>query len=528
MIKQLKFADEARKGLQLGVNKLADAVKSTLGPGGRNVIIQKFGSPHITKDGVTVAKDIILEDVVENIGAEILKRAAIRTGEVAGDGTTTSTVLAQEIFNLGLVNINTTNVVEMKNGMDMALKVIIEEIKQMSLHVDGDMNKINHIALISSNNDHEVASLITDAMGKMKKDGVITVEDSKSTKTYIDIVEGMKFNRGYISPYFATNPEKMDCVLENPYILLHDKKIGFLKEISPVLTKVLQDKRPILIIAEDVEGEALHSMVLNKMHDILKCAAVRNPGFGDASIDYLEDIASITGATVVSEHAGMNLEKMDMKFLGEAAKVIVTKDSTTIIGGKGERQKIQLRVNQLEEQITSSESDGAKEVLRKRLAALDGGVAVLYVGAATEIEMKERKDRVDDALHATRAAVEEGVVPGGGTTLLRIFDKLSNQTIGTTESEIKGADIIKRALTKPFEQIIINATGSFEQDVIDKIMKDQNKWFGYNARTKEYVDMLETGVIDPAKVVRASLENAVSVAGMLLTTECISYNKPAE
>jgi chaperonin GroEL len=518
MSKELRFSDDARKGLLAGVNKLADAVKSTLGPGGRNVIIQRYGAPHITKDGVTVAKDITLEDTVENIGAEIVKRAAIRTGDVAGDGTTTSTVLAQEIIKIGISELAGKNVVEMKNGMDMAVKHIVAEIEKMATPVAGDMGKINHIALISSNNDIEVASLITEAMGKIKREGVVTVEDSKTFRTYIEVVEGMKFNRGFISPYLVTNPEKMECVLKNPYILIHDKKIGYIKEVAPILDKVLREKRSILIIAEDLEGEALNSLTYNKIQGVLKIGAVRNPGFGNSAIEYLEDIAIVTGGTVVSEQAGMSLEKMDLKFLGEADKVIITKDSTTIIGGKGNKENIKMRVGQINSMIEVSEGETEKEFFKKRLASLDGGVAVLYIGATTEIEMKERKDRVDDALHATRAAVEEGVVPGGGVTLLRIFEKLSTVGIGNTASEIAGANIIKRALTKPFEQIIVNATGEYDRELFKKIIEDENIWFGYNARTKEFVDMLETGVIDPAKVVR--------VAGMLLTTECISYNVP--
>lgn len=528
MSKQLLFGKEARLKLQVGVNKIANAVVATLGPGGRNVILQRGATPHITKDGVTVAKDIFLEDPVENIAADIIKRAAIKTGENAGDGTTTSTVLAQELFNLGIEGIEKHNAVEIKNGMDICVKVVVEELQKMSTSIENNSEKINQVALVSSNNDKEIADMITDAMGKMKKEGIIAVDESKTGETHIEIVEGMRFSRGYVTPFFVTNQEKQECVLIKPFILLHDKKIGMINEISGIIKKCFDadPRRPILFIAEDIEGEALTTLVMNKMQGQFKFAAVRNPGYGDNALDFLEDIAVITGASIIAEQGGFSLEKADLDDLGYADKVVITKESTTIIGGAGEKDLIQARAKQLKEQIEQAETPQQKDVLKKRLAALDGGVAVLYVGGATEIEMRERKDRVDDALHATRAAVEEGIVPGGGIALARVFKKISEQVIGNTPSEQHGADIVKRALTKPFKQIIMNATGKYEDHEQQKVFEQLDNNFGFNARTKTYGDMIEQGVIDPTKVVRVAIESAVSVAGTLLTTECVSYNTP--
>ena len=525
MSKELLFGEEARERLKKGVDKIANAVKSTLGPGGRNVILQRGSLPHITKDGVTVAKDIFLEDPVENIGAEVIKKAAIKTGEIAGDGTTTSTVLAQALFSDGISGIEHFNSVEVKNGMDKTVKEVVSMLAALSTPIDGDMNKIRQVALVSSNNDKEIADLITNAMSQIKREGILTVEESKTEFTRIEVVEGTKIDRGYVSPYFVTNQEKMECVLINPYIIMHDKTIETVKEMIPLITQINEEKGCALFICEDMQGEALSALCLNKMEKVFKSAAIRTPGFGDIAEDYLEDIAIITGGSVISEKAGYSLEKVGIEILGRADKVIITKDSTIIIGGKGDKEDIGSRVNQIKAQIEQAENPATKDILKNRLAAIDGGVAVLYIGAQTEIEMKERKDRVDDALHATRAAVEEGFVAGGGIALLRVYKEIIQKTIGSTESELHGSSIVKRALTKPFEQIITNATGEYSNDMLQVVLKDEDKNFGFNSRTGKFGDMVEAGVIDPTKVVRVAIENAVSVAGTLLTTECISYNK---
>lgn len=522
-LKRLLFGEEARIKLKAGVDKLANAVKTTLGPGGRNVIIQRY-IPHITKDGVTVAMDIVLEDEVERIGCDILKRAAIKTGSVAGDGTTTSTVLAQEIFNEGIKAIENHNPIEMKAGMDATVKEVVAELKKLSLPVNGDIEKIRQIAHVSSNGDTEVSSLISEAMSKIKVEGIVTVEESRTGETKMEVVEGLKFNKGFLSPYFINHFEKMECVLHDVAVIIYDKKVGLAGEIVGILDHIMREKKQVLLIAEDVEGEALSFLALNARQQRLSNAAVRNPGYGENAVDHLEDIAVVTGGSVVSEAAGMSLKNMDPVMLGYAAKVIVSKDSTTIIGGSGDREAIQARVNQIKEQISATDGEKAKEVLRSRLAALDGGVAVLHIGAPTEVEMKERKDRVDDALHATRAAVEEGVLPGGGVALLRVFKEIESVNIGNTESEIHGATIVKKALLKPFRQIIENATGVDNNEIMDKVLSSEDIWFGYDSRSKTFKNLKESGIIDPTKVVRATIENAVSVAGILLTTECVSYN----
>uniref|UniRef100_A0A2B4RAK0 60 kDa chaperonin n=1 Tax=Stylophora pistillata TaxID=50429 RepID=A0A2B4RAK0_STYPI len=509
----------SRDGLKRGVDTLANTVKVTLGPKGRNVVIEKsFGSPTITKDGVTVAKEIELEDPIENMGAQMVKEVASKTNDIAGDGTTTATVLAQSIVKEGLKNVAAgANPLDIKKGIDKAVISLVEDLKNQSEEVGTKSKKIKQVASISANNDESVGELIADAFEKVGKEGVITVEEAKGRDTYVDIVEGMQFDRGYLSPYFVTNAEKMLADLENPYILLFDKKISSLKELLPILEPVSQSGKPLLIIAEDVEGEALATLVMNKLRGALKIAAVKAPGFGDRRKAMLEDIAILTGGTVISEERGLSLEKVTLELLGTAERVTIDKDNTTVVNGAGAKKDIEARVTQIKAQIETSTSDYDKEKLQERLAKLAGGVAVLYVGAASEIEMKEKKDRVDDALHATRAAVEEGIVAGGGVALVRSKSKLSDLK-SDTDDEATGISIIERAVEEPLRQIVINAGG--EGAVVATRILEGKKDFGYNAKTGEYVKMLSTGIIDPTKVTRVALENAASVAGMILTTAC--------
>ncbi|MBK9401744.1 MAG: chaperonin GroEL [Bacteroidetes bacterium] len=530
MAKEISFNLEARDALKRGVDALANAVKVTLGPKGRNVIIdKKYGAPMITKDGVTVAKEIELKNPIENMGAQMLKEVASKTADVAGDGTTTATVLAQAIVTAGLKNVAAgANPMDLKRGIDKAVISVVEALKKMSKSVGDDNQKIEQVATISANNDHEIGKLIAEAMNKVKKEGVITVEEAKGTETTVTVVEGMQFDRGYISPYFVTNADKMEAVLENPYILLYDKKISNMKELLPVLEKVVQTGRPMLIISEDVDGEALATLVVNKLRGSLKIGAVKAPGFGDRRKAMMEDIAILTGGTVISEERGFKLDAADLTMLGKAEKVTIDKDNTTIVNGGGTTEDIKARVNQIKAQIETTTSDYDKEKLQERLAKLAGGVAVLYVGAATEVEMKEKKDRVDDALHATRAAVEEGIIPGGGVAYIRCIaglDKLK----GINEDETTGMGIVKRALEEPLRQIVENA-GSEGSIIVQKVKEGKDD-FGYNARTDVYENMMKAGVIDPTKVTRVALENAASIAGMLLTTECvlseIKEDKPA-
>jgi chaperonin GroEL len=530
MAKEITFNLEARDALKRGVDALANAVKVTLGPKGRNVIIdKKYGAPAITKDGVTVAKEIELKNPIENMGAQMLKEVASKTADVAGDGTTTATVLAQAIVTAGLKNVAAgANPMDLKRGIDKAVEQVVATLKSMSKSVGDDNKKIEQVATISANNDSEIGKLIADAMEKVKKEGVITVEEAKGTETSVSIVEGMQFDRGYVSPYFVTNADKMEAVLENPYILLYDKKVSNMKELLPILEKTVQTGRPLLIIAEDVDGEALATLVVNKLRGSLKIAAVKSPGFGDRRKAMMEDIAILTGGTVISEERGFKLENADLTFLGRAEKVTIDKDNTTIVNGAGSKDDITARVNQIKAQIESSTSDYDKEKLQERLAKLAGGVAVLYVGAATEVEMKEKKDRVDDALHATRAAVEEGIVPGGGVSFIRCISALEKMK-GLNEDETTGIGIVKRALEEPLRQIVANAGG--EGSIVVQKIREGKDDFGYNARTDSYENMLAAGVIDPTKVSRVALENAASIAGMLLTTECvladIKEDKPA-
>lgn len=520
MAKDITFNLEARDSLKKGVDALANAVKVTLGPKGRNVIIdKKFGSPTITKDGVSVAKEIELKDPVENMGAQLLKEVASKTADMAGDGTTTATVLAQAIVTAGLKNVAAgANPMDLKRGIDKAVAAVVEHLKKQSKEVGNDNQKIEQVATISANNDNGIGKLIAEAMAKVKKEGVITVEEAKGTETTVEVVEGMQFDRGYISPYFVTNADKMEAVLENPYILIYDKKISTMKDLLPILEKSVQAGRPLLIIAEDVDGEALATLVVNKIRGSLKIAAVKAPGFGDRRKAMLEDIAILTGGTVISEEQGYKLENADLTYLGQAEKVTIDKDNTTIVNGAGDKDAITARVNQIKAQIETTTSDYDKEKLQERLAKLAGGVAVLYVGAATEVEMKEKKDRVDDALHATRAAVEEGIVPGGGTAYIRAIEALEKLK-GDNEDETTGINIVKRALEEPLRQIVANAGG--EGSVIVQKVKEGKADFGYNARTEVFENLLSAGVIDPTKVTRVALENAASVAGMLLTTDCV-------
>lgn len=518
MAKEIKFNLEARDGLKKGVDALANAVKVTLGPKGRNVIIEKsFGAPHVTKDGVTVAKEIELEDKIENIGAQMVKEVASKTADVAGDGTTTATVLAQAIFNQGLKNVAAGAApMDLKRGIDKAVEAVISDLRAQSQEVGDSDAKIEQVASISANNDAAIGSLIAEAMGKVKKEGVITVEEAKGTETYVDVVEGMQFDRGYLSPYFVTDSEKMVADLESPFILIYDKKISNMKELLPVLEPAAQSGRPLLIIAEDVESEALATLVVNKIRGSLKIAAVKAPGFGDRRKAMLEDIAILTGGTVISEERGFKLENATMDMLGTAEKVSIDKDNTTIVNGAGEADQILARVNQIKAQIETTTSDYDKEKLQERLAKLAGGVAVLYVGAASEVEMKEKKDRVDDALAATRAAIEEGIVPGGGVALVRAA-KVLDSLKGENDDETTGVRIVHRAIEEPLRMIAYNA-GQEASVIINKVQEGKDD-YGYNAKTEEFGNMYEAGIIDPTKVTRVALENAASVAGMLLTTE---------
>ncbi len=520
MAKDITFNLEARDALKKGVDALANAVKVTLGPKGRNVIIdKKFGSPTITKDGVSVAKEIELKDPVENMGAQLLKEVASKTADMAGDGTTTATVLAQAIVTAGLKNVAAgANPMDLKRGIDKAVAAVVENLKKQSKEVGDDNQKIEQVATISANNDHTIGKLIAEAMGRVKKEGVITVEEAKGTETTVEVVEGMQFDRGYISPYFVTNADKMEAVLENPFILIYDKKISTMKDLLPILEKTVQTGRPLLIIAEEVDGEALAALVVNRIRGSLKVAAVKAPGFGDRRKAMLEDIAILTGGVVISEEQGYKLENADLSYLGKAEKVTIDKDNTTIVNGGGEKSAITARVNQIKAQIETTTSDYDKEKLQERLAKLAGGVAVLYVGAATEVEMKEKKDRVDDALHATRAAVEEGIIPGGGTAYIRAVEALEKLK-GDNEDETTGINIVKRAIEEPLRQIVANAGG--EGSVIVQKVKEGKADFGYNARTEKFENLFAAGVIDPTKVARVALENAASVAGMLLTTDCV-------
>ena len=519
MAKDIKFDIEARDGLKRGVDALANAVKVTLGPKGRNVIIGKsFGGPNVTKDGVTVAKEIELKDPLENMGAQMVKEVASKTNDLAGDGTTTATVLAQAIVKEGLKNVAAgANPMDLKRGIDKAVTAIVADLTKQAQVVGSDSEKIKQIASISANNDEVIGDLIATAFGKVGKEGVITVEEAKGTDTYVDVVEGMQFDRGYLSPYFVTNPEKMNVELENPYILIYDKKVSSLKELLPVLEPIAQSGKPLLIIAEDVDGEALSTLVVNKLRGALKIAAVKAPGFGDRRKAMLEDIAILTGGTVIAEESGYTLENATLEMLGTAEKVTIDKDNTTIVNGAGEADLIKNRVNQIKSQMETTTSDYDKEKLQERLAKLAGGVAVLYVGAASEVEMKEKKDRVDDALHATRAAVEEGIVAGGGVALLRAKAVLSSLKAENSD-EATGIQIISRAVESPLRTIVENA--GLEGSVVVAKVAEGTGNFGYNAKTDEYVDMLKAGIIDPKKVTRVALENAASVAGMILTTEC--------
>jgi chaperonin GroEL len=527
MAKEIKFDSDARDLLRQGVDELANAVKVTLGPKGRNVVIDRsFGAPQITKDGVTVAKEIELSDPNKNMGAQMVKEVASKTNDDAGDGTTTATILAQSIVNVGLKNVTAgANPMDLKRGIDKAVKAVVNNIKELAKEVGDDNDKIKQVATISANNDSTIGELIAEAMGKVKKEGVITVEEAKGTDTTVEVVEGMQFDRGYISPYFITNTEKMQAVLENPYILLYDKKISTMKDLLPVLEPAAQAGRPLMIIAEDIDGEALATLVVNRLRGSLKIAAVKAPGFGDRRKEMLEDIAVLTGGMVISEEKGMKLEGATLDMLGECEKIVIDKDNTTVVNGVGKSEDIEARVNQIRAQIEITTSDYDKEKLQERLAKLAGGVAVLYVGAASEIEMKEKKDRVEDALSATRAAVEEGIIPGGGVAFVRSIDVLEDLK-GENEDETLGIKIVKRAIEEPLRQIIANAGG--EGAVVVQKVREGKGDFGYNARTENYENLLETGVIDPAKVTRVALENAASIAGMLLTTECVITEEKSE
>ncbi len=523
--KTITFDNAARESLKKGVDALADAVKVTLGPKGRNVVIdKKFGAPSVTKDGVSVAKEIELKDPIENMGAQLVKEVASKTADVAGDGTTTATVLAQSIVKAGLKNVTAgANPMDLKRGIDKAVIAAVKGLRSLSNEVGDDFGKIEQIASISANNDAVIGKLIADAMKRVTKEGVITVEEAKSTETYVDVVEGMQFDRGYVSPYFVTNADKMEAELENPYILIYDKKISAMKELLPVLEKVVQTGRPLLIIAEDVDGEALATLVVNKIRGSLKIAAVKAPGFGDRRKAMLEDIAILTGGIVISEERGYKLENADLTYLGRAEKVSIDKDNTTIVNGAGSGDDIKARVNQIKAQIESTTSDYDREKLQERLAKLAGGVAVLYVGAASEVEMKEKKDRIDDALHATRAAVEEGVVPGGGVAFIRVIKSL-DRVVTENADEKTGVAIVKRALEEPLRQIAENA--GVDGSIVVQKVKEGNGNYGYNARLDKYQNMLVAGIIDPTKVSRVALENAASIAGMLLTTACVISEDP--
>ena len=527
MAKEIKFNIEAREELKKGVDALADAVKVTLGPKGRNVIIEKkFGAPHITKDGVTVAREVELEDPFQNMGAQLVKEVASKTGDDAGDGTTTATVLAQAIINVGLKNVAAgANPMDLKRGIDKAVAVVVENIKAMSEEVGDDFKKIEDVARVSANNDETIGRLIAEAMKKVKKEGVITVDEAKGTETTIEVVEGMQFDRGYISPYFVTDTEKMECVMDSPFILLHDKKISNLKDILPVLEATAQSGRPLLIIAEDVDQDALAALVVNRLRGSLKVCAVKAPGFGDRRKEMLEDIAILTGGTVISEEKGMKLDQATMQDLGHANTVTVNKENTTIVNRDGDKERIAARVAQIKAQIAQTTSDYDREKLQERLAKLAGGVAVLHVGAPSEVEMKEKKDRVDDALSATRAAIAEGIVPGGGVAYIRCLARLRDLK-GANDDEQTGIAIVERAIEEPLRQIAANA--GVEGAVVVQKVSEGSGDYGYNARTDTYENLLAAGVIDPAKVTRVALENAASIAGMFLTTECVIAEKKEE
>jgi chaperonin GroEL len=527
MAKEILFDIEARDALKKGVDKLANAVKITLGPKGRNVVIEKsYGAPQITKDGVTVAKEIDLADKVENVGAQMVKEVASKTGDDAGDGTTTATVLAQSIINVGLKNVTSgANPMDLKRGIDKAVKTVVSELKKQSQEVKEESDKIEQVARISANNDEEIGKHIADAMKIVKKDGVITVEEAKGIETHVDVVEGMQFDRGYISPYFITDTEKMQSVLENPFILLYDKKVSTMKELMPVLEPVAQTGRPFMIIAEDIDSEALATLVVNKLRGTIRVAAVKAPGFGDRRKAMLEDLAILTGGTLITEERGYKLENATIDMLGTAEKIVIDKENTTIVNGAGEKELIKARVKEIKSHIENTTSDYDKEKLQERLAKLAGGVAVIYVGAASEVEMKEKKDRVDDALSATRAAVEEGIVPGGGVAYIRTLDAL-NKLKGRNEDENIGIEIIKRAIEEPLRQIAINA--GKEGAVIVQKIKEGKDDFGYNAREDKFENLYAAGVIDPTKVTRIALENAASIAGMFLTTEVVLVEEKKE
>ena len=520
MAKDILFNLEAREGLKKGVDALSDAVKVTLGPKGRNVIIEKsFGAPQVTKDGVTVAKEIELSEPIENMGAQMVKEVASKTNDLAGDGTTTATVLAQSIIATGLKNVTAgANPMDLKRGIDKAVERVVESLKEQSKEVGDSNEKIEQVAAISANNDHVIGKLIAEAMSKVKQEGVITIEEAKGIETYVDVVEGMQFDRGYISPYFVTNTEKMEAVYEDPFILIYDKKISVMKDLLPILEKAVQTGKPLLIIAEDIEGEALATLVVNRLRGSLKVAAVKAPGFGDRRKEMLEDIAILTGGTVISEEKGYKLEDATLEMLGQAEKVTIDKENTTIVSGKGAKENIDARVNQIKAQIETTTSDYDKEKLQERLAKLAGGVAVIYVGAASEVEMKEKKDRFEDALAATRAAIEEGIIPGGGVAFIRAINALDDMK-GENEDQDTGIAIIRRALEEPLRQIVENA--GLEGSVVVNKVKEGKDDFGFNARTEVYENLLKAGVIDPAKVARIAMENAASSAGMLLTTECV-------
>jgi len=520
MAKKIVYEWEAREGLKKGVDALANAVKVTLGPKGRNVIIdKKFGAPQITKDGVTVAKEIELSEPIENMGAQMVKEVASKTNDQAGDGTTTATVLAQAIFNTGLKNVTAgANPMDLKRGIDIAVRAVVENLKKQSKSIGDNHEKIEQVASISANNDSSVGKMIAEAMQKVKKEGVITIEEAKGTETEVKVVEGMQFDRGYISPYFITDAEKMEAVYENPFIMIYDKKISNMKEFLPILEKVVQTGRPLLIIAEDLESEALATLVVNRLRAGLKIVAVKAPGFGDRRKEMLEDIAILTGGLVITEEKGFKLEDAQLDMLGSAEKITVDKENTTIVSGKGKKKDITDRVAQIKAQIEKTKSDYDREKLQERLAKLAGGVAVIYVGAASEVEMKEKKDRFDDALHATRAAIEEGIIPGGGVGYICAIDALAKLKTENEDQQI-GIEIVKRALEEPLRQIVENA--GKEGSVIVNAVKDGKGKVGYNARTDVYEDMIKAGVIDPTKVARVALENAASIAGMLLTTECV-------
>ena len=528
MAKMIFFDIEARNKMKKGVDTLANAVKVTLGPKGRNVVIEKkFGAPQVTKDGVTVAKEIELEDPIENMGAQMVKEVASKTADIAGDGTTTATVLAQSIISEGLKMVAAgANPMDLKRGIDKAVRAVVENLVAQKKDVGNNSKMIEQVATISANNDNEIGKLIAQAMAKVGKEGVITVEEAKGTDTTVDVVEGMQFDRGYISPYFVTNSEKMQAELQNPFILIYDKKISAMKDILSVLEKVAQSGRPLMIIAEDLDGEALATLVVNKLRGTIKVAAVKAPGFGDRRKEMLNDLAALTGGTVISEDLGNKLEGVELTSLGQATSITIDKDNTVIVGGKGKKSDIVARVNQIKAQVENTTSDYDKEKLQERLAKLAGGVAVLYVGAATEVEMKEKKDRVDDALHATRAAVEEGIVPGGGVAYIRAIAGLEKLKGALNADEATGIAIVKRAIEEPLRQIVANC--GIEGSIVVQNIKEGEGDYGFNARTEVYENMFKAGVIDPTKVARVALENAASIAGMLLTTECVIADRPKE